>query len=44
MGSPDSMFMLPMYIGIVFTILCIIIVIIFTFTDIKDDQRFGIKV
>jgi TRAP-type C4-dicarboxylate transport system permease small subunit len=43
MGSPDSMFMLPMYIGIVFTILCIIIVIIFTFTDIKDDQRFGIK-
>lgn len=44
MGSASSMFMLPMYFGILFTILCIGIVIIFSISNIKDDQRFGIKV
>jgi len=44
MGSPSSMFMLPMYIGMIFSVFCLIIVLVFTFTDIKDDQRFGIKV
>jgi TRAP-type C4-dicarboxylate transport system permease small subunit len=43
MGTPFSMFMLPIYFGIVFTIICIVIVIIFTITNIKDDQKFGIK-
>jgi TRAP-type C4-dicarboxylate transport system permease small subunit len=43
MGSPSSMFMLPMYIGMIFSVFCLIIVLVFTFTDIKDDQRFGIK-
>ncbi|KAG4084634.1 hypothetical protein H8356DRAFT_1088630 [Neocallimastix lanati (nom. inval.)] len=40
MGSPSSMFMLPMYIGMIFSVFCLIIVLVFTFTDIKDDQRF----
>jgi len=43
MGSASSMFMLPMYFGVLFTILCIGIVIIFSISNIKDDQRFGIK-
>jgi len=37
------MFMVPAVMGVVFIIFNIIITIIFTFTDIKDDQRLGIK-
>jgi len=43
MGSATSMFMLPMYFGIIFTVMCISIVVIFSVSNIKDDQKFGIK-
>ncbi|OUM67489.1 hypothetical protein PIROE2DRAFT_5012 [Piromyces sp. E2] len=39
----QDMFMIPIVIGIIFIIVNSIIIIIFSFTKIKDDQRLGIK-
>ncbi|ORX83564.1 hypothetical protein BCR32DRAFT_291890 [Anaeromyces robustus] len=39
----DTMFRIPEFITLFFILSCIIITIIFTVTDIKDDQKFGIK-
>jgi len=38
-----AMFRIPEVLAVLFTILCLCITIIFTFTSIKDDKRFGIK-
>jgi len=40
----QKMFMIPVFIGILFIFVNIIITFIFLFTKIRDDQRMGIKV
>jgi len=39
----DSLFKIPEVISLIFIITCIVITIILSFIDIKDDQKFGIK-
>ncbi|ORX78807.1 hypothetical protein BCR32DRAFT_269858 [Anaeromyces robustus] len=42
-GKMKTMFMIPIFTGTTFVIINILIAIKFTFSDIRDDQKFGIK-